>query len=243
VSALHESIEKNLKKKISDSPSIWSWTAIDDDHREWVKRYNVKLARNQKAASIDDAFHFNDIGSWLQFLGTAAFDGYQRFRMRSLKSAVLSYEEFMVGVMDSFKALQSIDASDTKTISRCFAKRMHGEVGAVRDALFALTDDGGSVAPRTSIRNLVPFGGALRISGLYGGAEQSHLEYLEMLFCVRIYYALQSVEDPETVQQRYADIEWLGLFQPQSSGEDGKYDRYQLCAKGFVINNIEVQEC
>ena len=91
----------------------------------------------------------------------------------------------------------------------------------------------------------MPFSSTLQISGLYKGEEQANLEYLEMFFTVRFYYSLQSmeVEDAPQIKQRYADVEWLGLFEPQFGGDDGKYERFELCPKGFVIHNVEVNEC
>ena len=68
---------------------------------------------------------------------------------------------------------------------------------------------------------------------------------IEELFTVRFYYSLQRVgaEGTSGIKQRYADIEWLGLFQPQSSGgEEGKHEQFELCDKGFVIHNVEVNE-
>lgn len=261
VSDLQESIQNNLSKQIPDTSSIWTLTALDDDHRDWIRKYDKSLQKYQTTESdhkLDeelgtestaDMFHFNDLRSWIGYLGTAAFDGYQRFRMRALKHSVISYEEFMIGAMHSFTALQSMDISDSRKISKCFVPRMHEQVTAVKEALFDISEDGEQTH---SIRNLMPFGSTLRIAGLYGGQdsqEQMNLEYLEMFFTVRYYYSLQKMEHVDAVvdsndalKQRYADIEWLGIFQPLGV-EDGKYERFELCEKGFIIHNVEVNEC
>merc|ERR1719499_2744867 len=117
--------------------------------------------------------------------------------------------------MDSFQSLQSMDALNQKTISRCFVPRMHDQVRDVKHALFDIEDDGEQTH---LIRNIMPFASTLRISGLYGGSEQMDLEYLEMFFTVRYYYSLQKMESMESddimgnddtgcvldVKQRYA---------------------------------------
>jgi len=144
----------------------------------------------------------------------------------------------MVGALNAFKAIERMDVTaDSERIRDCFGKSLHSDAKQIQRALF-----GGR---RYSLGRVRPFGHKLSIAGLYGGAEGQELEYLEMHFTTRMYYELKHEREDakEKTKQRCAHIEWLGLFKPRFGGEESKYERFDLCDRGFVINGIEVDEC
>jgi len=228
---------ETLKNTISESSDFWSLTAVDEEHRVWIRRFNQSLSQHDTEPTTP--WNFAETSDWLKFHFSRAFDGWQRWRMRDLKGSVMSYEEFMIGAVNAFRAIEAMDVkTDAERIRDCFGKRLHSEVKQIQRALF-----GGR---RYSVRRVRPFGHKLNIAGLYGGANGEELEYLEMHFTTRMFYELQRTADGDgdgRTKQRCADIEWVGLFRPRFGGEEAKYERFDLCERGFVINGIEVDEC
>lgn len=223
---------ETLKNTISESSDFWSLTAIDDEHRAWIRRFNQSLSESESEPAAP--WNFAEASDWLKFQSSRAFDLWQRWRMRDLKASVMCYEEFMLGALNAFRGIERMDiTADAESIRDCFEKSLHSDAKQIQRALF-----GGR---RYLLGRVRPFGHKLSIAGLYGGAEGKELEFLEMNFTTRMYYELHNGDTKK--KQRCANIEWLGLFQPRFGGEKEKYERFDLCERGFVINAIEIDEC
>ena len=201
--------------------------AYDKEHKDWIDRYNLELSKHKTAEYESEDFK-NTISS-LRYIGSNAFDGYQRFRMRPLKRSIICYEEFMIGALNGFKSIQNIDHKDKLKISRCFASNLKDDVQYIKDALFHCND---SVNNQYIITNIIPFAGRLVFM-------ESLPDDLEMLFTVRYYYSLQNDNVQDDIIHKYADIEWRGIFQPKLT-EQRRLETFTLSDKGFLIHNIEV---
>ena len=229
VSEFHESIQKQLTDKLSDNSSFWALTAMDQQHKKWIEQYNLELAKHKTSEFEMDSF--KTFTSSLQYIGYNVFDSIQRFRMRGLKKKIICYEEFMIGALNSFKSLQTINDKDKIKISRCFSSNLYDQIPEIKHALFNVNEKGKEYV----ISNIIPFG-----SSLYFTEALSH--NLEMHFTVRYYYSLQSDNIEQDTIHRYADVEWCGIFQPQL-GNQGKLESFILSDKGFLIKDIDIDNC
>merc|ERR1712228_392851 len=142
------------------------------------------------------------ISKYVQFISTNISDSILRFRMRGLAKHVISYEEFMIGAMNSFKALPLMNSKDKIKISRCFSSNLYDLLPEIKNALFNTNEKG----KEYEINNLQVFG---RGMALYEMAGEQRMPDVEMRFHVRYYYELKNnkgINDGD-IKRKCADIE------------------------------------
>lgn len=231
MSEFQKSVQENLENTINThrNSSFWSLTALDKEHKDWIEQYDLELSKHKTAEFEGD--DFKNIMSSIRYIAKNAFDGLQRFRMRGLKRSLMCYEEFMIGALNGFKSIQHINVKDEINISRCFASNLHDQVQDIKHALFNSND----TENKYIITNIVPFVGKLEFM-------EALPQDLEMRCNVRYYYSLQNDNIEDDLIHKYADVEWRSTFEVKLT-EEGRFETFKLCDKGFLIHNIEVDYC
>eukprot|EP00483_Globobulimina_turgida_P004224 UN04233 len=152
-------------------------------------------------------------------------DSILRYRMRSLNHKIMCYEEFMIGAINSFRSIQQLNELDTIQLSKCFSPSLQDEISNIKNALFE--------NKQYKINNIEPFGSKVKF------AKQKkpglNLPDLEMTFVVGYHYSLENKTD---IKRKYAEVEWIGVFEPQI--ENARIKEFNISDKGFFINNLDV---
>ena len=225
---LKESIEKNLQSTMKES--FWSLTAMNDTHKKWIHRYDTELSKHHKHDYTLQ--NFKEITKWIKYLQSIAFDGMQRFRMRGLQKSIICYEEFMIGAINSFKCIQGIDPMDKIKVSQCFAPSLLDSISEIKHALFESNE--------YKITNIQTYGNSLKFFEKESeNPNDSGPIGIDLDFSVRYYYTLQHKRNETDIIYKYAEFEWVGLFEPVI--EDGKFKTFELSKNGFLVNNVEVE--
>merc|ERR1712232_503342 len=120
----------------------------------------------------------------------------QRFRMRGLQKSVICYEEFMLGAINSFKSIQSIDELDKAKICRCFSPSLMDLTCDIKHALFE--------SKEYKVANLQTFGNSLKFYEKDSENGQGPTG-IDMDFSVRYYYSLQHESNKSDIIYKYAE--------------------------------------